>query len=78
MASKKKKKWCEECQRNVQAVKDERKIGCVAHFLFFAVFVITGLLTIWLSSIIVVPIWMLFAFYDNSKFECPRCGSVCK
>ncbi len=76
MASK--KKWCKECKQNVRAIKDVRKIGCMAHFGFMMFTVIATLLTGGLGFIPMICLWMLCAFYDNSKFECPRCGSVCK
>ena len=67
-------RWCEYCERNVRAVRDEPNIGCAAHFGFLLMWVISGLLTFWLSTIIVVPLWIMTARFNANKFECPVCG----
>lgn len=66
---------CKTCG-NVGLKKDVRKIGCAAHFFFLMLFLIGGLLTGGLGLIVIVPLWILCACYDNSKWQCSICYRV--
>ncbi len=73
-----KHKYCKRCEAYVLAHKDERKIGCMAHIGFAIFTFIATVLTGGIFGIPMICIWMLCAFYDNSKFLCSHCGEVCK
>ena len=63
-------KYCEHCNKNVLAHKASADIGCFCHFGHLCLTICTGLL--W------GIVWILHANYDNNKFRCSICGSVCK
>jgi hypothetical protein len=57
---------CKNCGV-VKAVKEEHNIGCGCHVVHAFMTVMTG--CIWL------PIWIIHACYDNSKWHCNNCGA---
>ena len=70
-------KYCKQCGQ-VLAHKDERDIGCMAHFGFALITAFITLLTGGIGLIPMMIIWFMSACYDNSKWRCSRCGEVVK